>query len=168
MKHTMRGCFSFGNKRRYFKGHCNTGAPVVCHTAPRAVCMVSTLDRYFKVLFSAITNLCKGGCMQKSPHLPGLTIAHAIEHRILLRYSGQITSYFLDGVGDFAKSNWFLNATLRTEGSVGANAGDYSAIVLDEAGIVYAGSMQAQDYSPSNDSNWGAGIGSSSISVWIQ
>eukprot|EP00884_Botryococcus_braunii_P007974 jgi/Botrbrau1/17178/Bobra.0157s0069.1 len=67
--------------------------------------------------------------------------------------TGQVQSYYLDGVGKFNGSNKYLSGTKLTDGK--RRAGDYSAINLDEAGFAYAGSLEGQVYDADAWANWG-------------
>jgi hypothetical protein len=73
--------------------------------------------------------------------------------------AGEVQSYFLDGVGQYAGSNSYMAGNWRIDMDDGIapeyRAGDYSAIDLDENGIAYAASMEGQKYDYNVDLNWG-------------
>jgi hypothetical protein len=52
-------------------------------------------------------------------------------------------------------SNQFLNGTLLADTGPAVRAGDYSAIALTDTGMVYASSMEGQNYTYDSNSNWG-------------
>lgn len=78
------------------------------------------------------------------------------------RSAGQVQAYYFNA----SQHNIYLSNGRSFRGEAGQmRAGDYSAITLDDAGIVYAASMEGQFYAiAQNGSNWGTP--STNLLVW--
>lgn len=86
--------------------------------------------------------------------------------------AGQVKAFYMDNVSaGFSRSNAFLKGSERNSATGGVRAGDYSAITLDENGVIFATSMEAQQLPPnvpgfiSNFSNWGQYTSFSKIEI---